>query len=152
KVQVRDLQKRVKVYGRPVELLCREVLQKLGQTGWALSVIFVGPKAMQAINHTYRGRNYPTDVLSFHYPGETIAGIPFLGEIIVAPQVAWAYAGASAGRGEREVRKLLVHGILHLLGYDHETDDGEMNRLQNRIVRSSVFRDSAPVAVLRSSS
>ena len=151
-MQVQDRQKRVKVYGRPVEAFCCRVLQKLGKTGWALSVAFVGPKAMQAINQAYRGRNYPTDVLSFHYPGETIDGIPFLGEIIVAPTVAWAQARDSAGGGEREVRKLLVHGILHLLGYDHETDHGEMNRLQQRIVRSSVFRDSAPVAVLRNAS
>ena len=151
-MQVQDRQKRVKVYGRPVEALCCRVLQKLGKTGWALSVTFVGPKAMQTINHAYRGRNYPTDVLSFHYPGETIDGIPFLGEIIVAPSVAWAQARDAAGGGEREVRKLLVHGILHLLGYDHETDDGEMNRLQQRIIRSSVFRDSVPVAVLRNAS
>jgi ssRNA-specific RNase YbeY (16S rRNA maturation enzyme) len=45
-----------------------------------------------------------------------------------------------------------VHGILHLMGYDHETDQGEMNRLQLRIIRSSVFRDSAPVASLRNES
>ena len=148
-MQVQDRQKRVKVYGRPVESLCRGVLQKLGKTGRALSVTFVGPKAMQAINQAYLGRNYPTDVLSFHYPGETIDGLPFLGEIIVAPEVAWAYAGGSAERGEREVRKLIVHGILHLLGHDHETDDGEMSQLQKSIIRSSVFRESAPVAGLR---
>jgi probable rRNA maturation factor len=151
-VQVQDRQRRFKVYGRSVESFCYGILQKLGKTGWALSVTFVGPKVMQAINHDYRGKDYPTDVLSFHYPGETIDGIPFLGEIIVAPGVAWARARNSSGGGEHEVRKLLVHGILHLMGYDHETDQGEMNRLQSRIIRSSVFRDSAPVASLRNAS
>src|SRR5262249_1611570 len=127
-------------------------LQKLGKTGWVLSVTFVGPRAMQAINHAYRGRNYPTDVLSFHYPGETIDGVPFLGEIIVAPAVAWAQAHDFAGGVDPEVRKVPVHGILPLLGYDPETDHGEMNRLQQRILRSSAFRDAVPVAVLRETS
>jgi probable rRNA maturation factor len=150
-VQVQDRQRRFKVYSRSVESFCSGLLQKLGKTGWALSVTFVGPKAMQAINHTFRGRDYPTDVLSFHYPGETVDGIPFLGEIVVAPEVAWARA-RSSGSGEQEVRKLIVHGILHLMGYDHETDQGEMNRLQARIIRSPEFRDSAPVASLRNAS
>jgi probable rRNA maturation factor len=151
-VQVQDRQRRFKVFGRSVESFCSGLLQKLGKTDWALSVVFVGPKAMQTINQAYRGRDYPTDVLSFHYPGETVDGIPFLGEIIVAPEIAWARARSSAGGGEQEVRKLLVHGILHLMGYDHETDQGEMNRLQARIIRSTVFRDAPPLASLRNAS
>src|SRR5262245_61469207 len=124
KVQVQDRQRRFKVYGRSVESFCSGLLQRLGKTGWALSVTFVGPKVMQAINHDYRGRDYPTDVLSFHYPGEAVDGVPFLGEIIVAPADAWARAHSYAGGGELELRKLLVHRMLHLRGYDHEAHSG----------------------------
>ena len=78
---------------------------------------------MRAYNREHRGKDYPTDVLSFPY-GWAEEGLPFLGEIVIAPAVA-----------RDDFSKLLVHGILHLLGYDHETDHGEMLRLQSQLVR-----------------
>jgi len=101
----------------------------------AFSVSFVSARAMQELNARYRGKPYATDVLSFPYPGETVDGVPLLGDIVIAPEVAEQNARTAGVRPEAEMRKLLVHGILHLLGYDHETDQGEMNRLQRLLLR-----------------
>jgi len=101
------------------------------------------------LNRQYRGRDYATDVLSFSYPDETVEGVPFLGEIVIAPEIAWRHAYRWNSGVEREIRKLLVHGILHLLGFDHEMDGGEMNRIQQRLVRSRAFLRGDPVAAMR---
>jgi probable rRNA maturation factor len=71
--------------------------------------------------------------------------VPYLGDIVISPEVAACNAERWRTSSEKEVRKLLVHGILHLLGYDHETDAGKMERLQARLLRRKYFVDAAPV-------
>jgi probable rRNA maturation factor len=102
-----------------------------------MSAVFVGPRAMRKLNCKYRGKDSPTDVLSFAYGSgaEAFGDVPLLGEVVIAPSVAFDHARRWRTPPEQEVRKLLVHGILHLLGYDHETDNGEMIRMQNRLMR-----------------
>lgn len=90
---------------------------------------------MHALNNRYLGHDYATDVLSFSYDGVLMEGRPFLGEVVIAPEVAALQAVRYRMRPEKELRKLLVHGILHLLGYNHETDRGQMNRFQARLLR-----------------
>lgn len=95
-----------------------------------LSVLLCGDARMRRLNRDYRRIDRPTDVLSFP-SGE--AG--FLGDVAI--DVAYA-ARQARRRGHslaREVQLLLAHGVLHLLGHDHETDDGEMFRLQRAVVR-----------------
>jgi probable rRNA maturation factor len=104
---------------------------------------------MKSLNREYRGRDYATDVLSFRYRGEVADGIPFLGEIVIAPEVAWNQSRRWRIPPEREMRRLLVHGLLHLLGYDHETDSGEMMQLQRRLLRRRLFLQAGPVAEMR---
>ena len=118
----------------------------MGVAASSLEVVFVGPRKMRSLNHTYRDKDYATDVLSFRYRSESQEGMNFLGEIVIAPEVARAQALRWGSAPEREIRKLLLHGILHLLGYDHETDHGEMNRLENRLRRSGLFSCCDPVA------
>jgi probable rRNA maturation factor len=107
----------------------------LGISRGTLSVVFVSERKMREINRRYRDRDYATDVLSFEYGTATAEGSPLLGEVVIAPQVAWRQAVRWHSRPERELRRLLVHGILHLLGYDHETDSGTMDSLQRRLLR-----------------
>lgn len=105
----------------------------------ALSIVFVSNREMRSINYRFLKRNYATDVLSFSYGKLMMEGVPFLGEIVIAPEVAVNQAFQNRASPEKELRKLLVHGILHLLGYDHETDQGQMNRIQTRLLRRKFF-------------
>ena len=96
---------------------------------------------MRRLNREWRKKDRATDVLSFAYDGEFVDGMPFIGEIIIAPEIAALQAAKYGASPEREIRKLIVHGALHLMGYDHETDGGEMTRLQNRIRHRRFFTD-----------
>jgi probable rRNA maturation factor len=125
------------------------LLQFLDQPDRALSVVFVGARAMRALNNRYLGRDYATDVLSFSYEGTMMDRLPFLGEIVIAPETAVDQAVRYRVCPEREIRKLLVHGILHLLGYDHESDGGRMNRVQTGLLRRKFFMNSPALADLK---
>jgi probable rRNA maturation factor len=115
------------------------VLEALDQPPREVTVVLVGLRTMQSLNSRYRGKRYPTDVLSFDY-GQAQSG--FLGEVVIAPEVARRQAERAGARFEGELRKLLVHGLLHLLGYDHETDRGEMDLLQARLLARRRIRDA----------
>lgn len=95
-----------------------------------VSVLLCGDARMRRLNREYRGIDRPTDVLSF--PASDPA---FLGDVAVDVPYAARQARRRGHSLEREVQLLLAHGVLHLLGHDHETDDGEMFRLQRRVVR-----------------
>jgi len=118
---------------------CRRVLSaaaaELGVAAGRLSVLLTGDAEMAAINGAMRGRMETTDVLSFP-AGEPLpapGSDRHLGDIVVSVETASRQAGgAPVGR---EVLILLFHGLLHLLGYDHESDRGEMMRLQAALVR-----------------
>jgi probable rRNA maturation factor len=117
----------------------------------ALSVVFVGIRKMRSLNLSYLRKDYATDVLSFSYEGTMMDGMPFLGEIVIAPEIAEIQAVRFRSSPEKELRKLLVHGILHLMGYDHETDHGRMNRYQSRILRKKLFTDGPRLSDLKRS-
>lgn len=97
-----------------------------------VSVLVCGDARMRALNRTWRRKDRPTDVLSFpsDEPGH-------LGDIAIDLPYAARQARARGHATAREVQILLAHGLLHLCGYDHETDDGTMFRLQRRLVRAA---------------
>ena len=102
----------------------------------SLGVRFVGDREMRRVNRQFRGQDKATDVLSF--PGED----GHLGDVLVSVPTARRQA-AEAGQGvDRELKTLLLHGVLHCLGYDHETDRGEMARLERRLRRTWVREGS----------
>ena len=95
-----------------------------------VSVLLTTDAKIRRLNRRFRGKDQTTDVLSF--PGEE-EGEGHLGDILISVPTARRQA-AEAGHGvERELKVLLLHGILHCLGYDHETDQGEMERLERRL-------------------
>ncbi|HET6344849.1 MAG TPA: rRNA maturation RNase YbeY [Myxococcota bacterium] len=96
----------------------------------SLGVRFVGDRGMRRVNRQFRHQDKTTDVLSF--PGDE----GHLGDILISVPTARRQA-ETAGHGvDRELKTLLLHGVLHCLGYDHETDQGEMERLERRLRRT----------------
>ena len=85
---------------------------------------------IRQLNFQYRGKNTPTDVLSF--PAEEPG---YLGDVVIALGVARRQASAAGHALATEFRVLALHGLLHLLGYDHERDTGQMRRLERRLRR-----------------
>jgi len=100
-----------------------------------LHILITDDEEIREINRKYRNRDEATDVLSFP-DGDTLPnGRVFLGQIIVSLEKA-RIQGRNLGHGEdREILELLLHGLLHLLGWDHTADDGEMDALELRLRR-----------------
>lgn len=125
-----------RVAGSPRPARVRSILTRAARAARLrareVSVLFCADGRMRTLNRRWRGLDRPTDVLSFPAGG---ASDGFLGDIVISVP----YASRSARRREeapaREIDRLLVHGLLHLAGYDHETDDGQMDALEGRVRR-----------------
>lgn len=118
--------------------LAREVLLAIGEPDSSLCIAFIRDRRMRELNRDYRGIDRPTDVLSFNSDEEDSgaeAGGRFLGDMAISVETAERYAAEHRISLEREIGQLVIHGTLHLAGYDHETDNGEMNRLEKRLRR-----------------
>ena len=96
----------------------------------SFSVVFVTDRVMHAYNLRYRQMDKPTDVLSFRGEGG------YLGDILISTETAWEQSRKSQTLSfDDNIRRLLLHGVLHLSGYDHETDNGEMRTIERRLRR-----------------
>jgi probable rRNA maturation factor len=95
-----------------------------------VSVLFCGDARMRALNRRYRRKDRSTDVLAF--PAGTNG---FLGDVVISVPYASRQARRRGEPTSREIDRLLVHGLLHLCGYDHETDSGEMDALEASLRR-----------------
>ncbi len=117
-------------YELPIDELKSSAERVLAERGSdeTLSVAFLSTKEMTKLNEHYRKKKGPTDVLSFE------ADSPLLGEILICPRVVENNARKAGLSFEEELRKVLIHGILHLFGYDHrnDTEKKEMKRLEKK--------------------
>lgn len=115
-------------------------LVERGSAPVSLGVRFASDREVRRANCSYRGQDKPTDVLSFPGDDEISAGAApdgrHLGDVLIAVPTARRQAAAQGHSPERELRVLVLHGLLHCLGYDHETDQGEMERLERRLRRT----------------
>ena len=113
------------------------VLEEKGRNSAEVSVVFVDDGEMRNLNRNYRGINKSTDVLAFPMNEGRFAAInpDLLGDVVVSVPRAREQAEARGHSLERELTCLLIHGLLHLLGYDHERDDGSMVRTERRLRR-----------------
>ena len=102
----------------------------------AMTVAIVPDSRVRALNLRFRRKDRPTDVLSFpaDEPGQ-------LGDVVIASGVARRQAALAGHSMATELRVLALHGLLHLLGYDHETDDGQMRRIERRLRRAGGLRE-----------
>ena len=105
-----------------------------------VTVALVTDREIQSLNRRFRGVNSATDVLSFpadHRPLTT----DHLGDIVIARGVARRQARSAVHSERTELRVLALHGLLHLLGYDHEKDDGRMQRVERALRRKGGLRE-----------
>ncbi len=92
------------------------------------SVAFISDNRMKQLNELFRGKNSTTDVLSFpHEPDEFDPDKDNLGDIVISAEQAQKQATENGLTLEGEIKQLILHGLLHLCGYDHEIDNGKMN-------------------------
>jgi len=153
-------QRNVRFARKPLETFLQRVKKELGVQEFAVTVCFVSDLEIAGMNERFRKKTGPTDVLSF--PAEKRRGVlargrkrinakdtegaekglegrgarateTYLGDIAIAPQTARRYAKRNGRSLSNELRVLILHGVLHLMGYDHETDRGEMNRIEQKM-------------------
>jgi probable rRNA maturation factor len=141
-------QRRIRLALEPLARFCERVRCELGFPEESVTVCFVSDPAMARMNRKFRKKEGPTDVLSFPVRRSKVGrafirrrtrtnGDHYLGDIVISPETAQRYArrGAQAHSLASELRVLILHGMIHLAGYDHEQDNGEMARLEGRLRR-----------------
>jgi rRNA maturation RNase YbeY len=111
----------------------RRLLRRLDLGETELSILLVNDREMRALNRRYRGIDRPTDVLAFAQ-GEGAGGTPdgLLGDVVISVDAAKRQAREAGESLGWEADRLLIHGLLHLLGYDHERSAAEARRMQRR--------------------
>jgi rRNA maturation RNase YbeY len=144
-------QRAVRVARRPLELFLARVKRELGLEDADVTICFVSDAEIARMNEAFRKKKGPTDVLSFLATERRApVGLPrrrasrsggqqqaqvFLGDIAIAPATARRNAKKLGRTLPNELQVLILHGVLHLLGYDHETDHGQMNRVEGQLRR-----------------
>jgi probable rRNA maturation factor len=129
-VEVVNRQRRLKVETQTWATFATRALDAIGKSGASATIAFVSDKSIRKLNQQFRGIDRATDVLSFP------AGEPDevdLGDIAVSVDTAMVQAKDNGLTFEGELAQLILHGLLHLSGYDHEIDDGEMNKLELKL-------------------
>lgn len=114
------VKKRVRgVEGKLLNKIAHRALEVLGLSKAELSIVLVSDPQIRRLNKLYRNKDKPTDVLSFPI-GEKVKGWLILGDIVISVDTARRQAKELGYSLEEELKRLLVHGLVHLLGYDHE--------------------------------
>lgn len=127
-------QRRVPIAVRPLQQFYERVRRELGFAPESVTVQLIGDAAMAQLNSTYRHKRGPTDVLSFPANGARPARhAEYIGDIAISPETARRNARHFSRSLPLELRILILHGMIHLAGYDHESDHGEMERLERRL-------------------
>jgi probable rRNA maturation factor len=121
-------QRRRRIDGTRLRRLLEKAAEALGVKG-EVSLVLAGDRLLHRLNREYRGKDRPTDVLSF--PGD--GGEAGLGDVVISVETAARNARALGRTLAPELDVLALHGFLHVLGYDHEADDGTMDRLERRL-------------------
>ncbi|HYV12321.1 MAG TPA: rRNA maturation RNase YbeY [Pyrinomonadaceae bacterium] len=127
-VEVVNRQRRLKLDTEAWSTFADRALDVIGKSESSATIAFVSDKRIRALNRQFRGVDKATDVLSFPAEDE-----PNLGDVAVSVDTAEVQAKANGLTLTSEISQLILHGLLHLCGYDHETDNGEMNRLELRM-------------------
>ncbi|MFZ3089751.1 MAG: rRNA maturation RNase YbeY [Nitrospirota bacterium] len=134
KILLSNRQRRIKIRLERLEGLARKALQALGLTNAELSILIVNDSRMRGLNLMYRGKDRTTDVLAFSMKEGKYSGInpDILGDIVISANTAKKQAEENGHGLYDEIALLLIHGILHLTGYDHERGKKEELRMRKK--------------------
>jgi probable rRNA maturation factor len=114
-----------------IEILFKSVEESKAKSA---TIVFVSDRKMRELNKQFRGKNSTTDVLSFPFKADEFdLDDNHLGDIVISLEQAQKQANENNLTLELEIKQLILHGVLHLCGYDHETDDGEMNKRELKL-------------------
>ena len=135
--EIINRQRKIKIETAAFQIFIEKAIGMIGHArGKDLTVAFVSDRKIKQLNKTFRDKNKTTDILSFpdergrdDFPGDD----NFLGDIIISAEQAARQAAENNLSVATEIKQLILHGILHLCGYDHETDAGAMNRLELKL-------------------
>ena len=134
-VEVVNRQRKVKVDCNRWQAFSEKALAIVSASSDGVTIAFVSDRAMSELNRMWRGKRGTTDVLSF--PAEQdefeVSEGPSLGDVVISVEQAARQAKDNRMSLDDEIAQLILHGMIHLCGYDHATDNGEMNRLELRL-------------------
>lgn len=143
---INNRQRKIKINMSRLKKCAQTALKELGYIGYDLSILITTNSAIRAYNRDFRHKDKPTDILSFPYhtelqPGQRIQ-VKFpedknLGDIVISPEYVVKKLPELETTLDDRLQVLLVHGICHLLGYDHETDEqyAEMHALEQSLLK-----------------
>ena len=131
-IEAVNRQRKVKIDTKSWEAFAQRAADAIGKNNSTATIAFVSDKNIRQLNRQFRGIDKATDVLSF--PSDE-GDSTNLGDIAISVDTAAKQAKENGLTWDEEVAQLILHGLLHLSGYDHETDKGEMNRLELRLRR-----------------
>lgn len=136
-IEIVNRQRRVQLDGERWRAFAERVLAVIPAKDAGATVAFVSDRAMRELNRRWRGKVGTTDVLSFPSGQEEFERVEgaSLGDVVISVEQAARQAAEHGLKFDNEVEQLILHGLLHLCGYDHETDGGEMNALELRLRR-----------------
>jgi rRNA maturation RNase YbeY len=124
--------RRISVRAPTIRRVAQSILVEARHPTAHLSLSLVGKTRMRSLNRKYRGRDYPTDVLAFPMASAGKQREVFLGDVVICLPIAIGQAARFGNTADQEILRLLIHGTLHLLGYDHEQSPREATRMQRK--------------------
>jgi probable rRNA maturation factor len=136
-IEIVNRQRKFPIAAARWEMFAAKALKVLPVKNANATLVFVSDRAMAELNHRWRGKRGTTDVLSFPAAQDSFEkseGLN-LGDVVISVEQAARQAKENKLSLNTEISQLVLHGLLHLCGFDHETDGGEMNRLELRLRR-----------------
>ena len=134
-IEVINNQRKIKLEWQIFKTFAENAINQIFETeNKSATIAFISDRKMRQLNRQFRGKSTTTDVLSFPFEADEFEpGAENLGDIVICLEQAESQAAENNLTLELEIKQLILHGILHLCGYDHEIDGGEMNRRELKL-------------------
>jgi probable rRNA maturation factor len=133
--EVINCQRKIKIAAEDFQLFTERAIEIVPEAkGNSATIAFISDWKMRELNKTFRGKNSTTDVLSFPFESNEFEACENnLGDIVISVEQAERQAKENNLDLATEVKQLILHGVLHLCGFDHETDNGKMNEIELKL-------------------